>query len=330
MRNRLFGIIATVALVTGTATLASGASLSGPLPSVLKTQLAASSSIDSVDVTKTVPPLASIGTFDFSYNPSRYGCTTLQTQEAPIYDAATRCAYGDLKAKRTIALFGDSQAEMWLPAFDMMGQALQWKVVYFAKAGCAPWVNTVPGDFTIIGKLTHRICQNFVTNEIADVIAVHPKVIVPVGLEGSVATKTAPTTAVLTTQIKALLTALAPAHATTLFLKPIAEYIPSITSQTPTTCLTAHQGALSSCALTPADLTKDPVYPGLMAAASATGTTVVDTARLFCSPSLCPLIVQGSDGVHLVYNDATHINRWYSQYISRSFANLVRPSLPGA
>jgi peptidoglycan/LPS O-acetylase OafA/YrhL len=46
------------------------------------------------------------------------------------------CVFGDRRAAATVALFGDSHAEHWLPALDRLGRARGFRVVAFVKGGC--------------------------------------------------------------------------------------------------------------------------------------------------------------------------------------------------
>jgi hypothetical protein len=55
----------------------------------------------------------------------------------------TTCSFSDTTATKTLMLFGDSQASMWLPAFNIAGELLHWKILLEAKDGCAPWISPV-------------------------------------------------------------------------------------------------------------------------------------------------------------------------------------------
>ena len=46
------------------------------------------------------------------------------------------CIRGDLKASKSIAIFGDSKAEQWLPALDLFGKKNGEKVYIFSKSAC--------------------------------------------------------------------------------------------------------------------------------------------------------------------------------------------------
>ena len=46
------------------------------------------------------------------------------------------CYYGDVKATKTIVLFGDSNAGNWVPAFDAAAKTLGYKLAIYIAAGC--------------------------------------------------------------------------------------------------------------------------------------------------------------------------------------------------
>jgi len=52
------------------------------------------------------------------------------------------CVYGDVKSSRSIALVGGSHSAHWLPALDLLGRELGWRVVVFTKSKCLFSVET--------------------------------------------------------------------------------------------------------------------------------------------------------------------------------------------
>ncbi len=54
------------------------------------------------------------------------------------------CSYGDISAKRTIALAGGSHAEHWITALDILGKEHNFKVVTYLKMGCPLTTEPVP------------------------------------------------------------------------------------------------------------------------------------------------------------------------------------------
>ncbi len=54
------------------------------------------------------------------------------------------CTYGDISAKRTIALAGGSHAEHWITALDLLGKEHGFKVVTYLKMGCPLTTEPMP------------------------------------------------------------------------------------------------------------------------------------------------------------------------------------------
>lgn len=52
------------------------------------------------------------------------------------------CIYGDVNSSRSIALVGGSHSAHWLPALDLLGRELGWRVVVFTKSKCLFSVET--------------------------------------------------------------------------------------------------------------------------------------------------------------------------------------------
>ena len=52
-------------------------------------------------------------------------------------DSRELCPRGDPDADRSIVVFGNSHARMWIPAFDEIGAELGYRTYYFVKPNCA-------------------------------------------------------------------------------------------------------------------------------------------------------------------------------------------------
>ena len=52
-------------------------------------------------------------------------------------DSRELCPRGDPDADRSIVVFGNSHARMWIPTFDKIGQELGYRTYYFVKPNCA-------------------------------------------------------------------------------------------------------------------------------------------------------------------------------------------------
>lgn len=70
-------------------------------------------------------PTDTEGTFDL-------GCLPQPREPRPSGD----CEFGDTSSDRTLVLYGDSHASMWLPAFDEIGRRRGLRVLLLSKPGC--------------------------------------------------------------------------------------------------------------------------------------------------------------------------------------------------
>ena len=88
------------------------------------------------------------------------------------------CVWGDRTGSHTLVLLGDSHARMWLPAFNIIGERLHWKVVLLAKSSCpAPYT-----DF--YNWMTHSAypeCDRWHSYAIARINHTNPDVVVVSG-----------------------------------------------------------------------------------------------------------------------------------------------------
>jgi hypothetical protein len=55
--------------------------------------------------------------------------------------AASNCVFGDKQGTKTIALIGDSHAEMWFPALERASRAAHWRLLTWTKSEC-PFIDS--------------------------------------------------------------------------------------------------------------------------------------------------------------------------------------------
>ena len=60
------------------------------------------------------------------------------------------CVYGDTTSDFTVALYGDSHAAQWFPAFEKMAIKRNWKFISYTKRGCPP--ADIPTYSKVLGK----------------------------------------------------------------------------------------------------------------------------------------------------------------------------------
>jgi hypothetical protein len=218
-------------------------------------------------------------------------------------------------------LFGDSQAASWLPALNIAGQDLQWKVVFVAKPGCGPWINLPHEGSTA--------CNEWVHEEIALANTLKPQVVIPDGLTvATLSDNQYPTTLQFESSIQSMVTALAPSHAKVLFFQEVPQFYSNLTSATPESCLTVHTSSIESCELTVKEIKTLGTAVGIAAIAAYDHLATVPIRELFCGRVRCDVFVNSPGESHLVYQDWAHMNGTYATWIGRATAQLLEKFLP--
>jgi len=63
-------------------------------------------------------------------------------------ETPTACVYGDTSATQSVVLYGDSHAEMWLPALDRILSTDQLKLIFIGQRGCPVVLISTPNHLT--------------------------------------------------------------------------------------------------------------------------------------------------------------------------------------
>ena len=278
----------------------------------------------------TTPPVASMTDADTTLVPSINFClaTSGATRAVPT-DAATKCAYGDKSATRTILLTGDSQAAMWLPAVDAMGARTGWKIIFLAMRECGPWGSPNPPTFLLYRNVTVAECTNRNRAVAKWAVANRPAVVLlagrayPAGYNIDLTPKLAVVLAEMTAEAKAF----AESGSNLIVLGPIPRYSMQSTPYRPVDCLDGAT-AMKNCQL--------PVAKLLPAVEISAETTEVRAhlfhyAKLFplmCTSLQCTTVIKDGSSYHLVFYDGAHINRFFAVWASQAFQEIVSKLLP--
>jgi SGNH domain (fused to AT3 domains) len=247
-------------------------------PHQVKQAVAASHTITTVG--KEAAAQMSTGDYTAAEYPATvYGCTT-----------ATQCVFGDTKSRKTVVLFGDSHALMWLPAMDSVAKTDQFRLVLLWKGDCSV--------ANVVNPPTQN-CPTFRTASIKVINSLHPVAVVL----GEKTTGTDITSAMwqagLTQSIKKIKS------------KSVVMEDPVFFNDAIFDCLAANPTSVQKCA-TPAP---NPAYPGQQAAeqaaAKATHSTYIKTWQWFCTTTCSPIVAGMA-----VYSDHEHVTASYSTYLS--------------
>jgi len=91
-------------------------------------------------------------------------------------DATAPCVFGDLSSRTKVVLMGDSHAEHWLPAMELLGRERHWKVYAMVKPGCP--VSDMPEMMNAHLKRDYTECTSWRRAKLRQILALHPDFVV--------------------------------------------------------------------------------------------------------------------------------------------------------
>ena len=271
----------------------------------------------------TFPPLSTLS-FAQTIWPKTYmgPCyVTTPDKHVPLNPVAS-CSYGDISAHRSILLTGDSQAGGWLAAFHSFGVANHWRIIFLAMAKCAPWGSGASGSALLYNDVTAANCDAFRVGVQKAARTLHPTVTALAGLSYY------SSYAVQVSQELESATKFSKANSKVLFLKPVPQYEPWINSPTPVSCLLIYRSNVSQCLRPPDVLINPTLTHSFNDVASKIKGSVVNTTPLFCTSSACAIYVFDGSKRRMINSDATHINYYYSAWVSKALGEILLPLLP--
>lgn len=241
----------------------------------------------------------------------------------PFDSGHPECVTGDAASPTTVALIGDSRAAMFNPAFKRIAEQRHWRLLMIAKAGCS--ITDLPIS-TLFNGLAEGIqqCAAWRDHIMARLHAEKPKLVVVSSSRAYDANGThtmvpglkqydAAWLASLTDMVKDVRST----GAEVLVLGPTADPPAPVPL-----CLSGHLDDATACAAR-----RGPEHgPGMLAEATATeagGGRYADITALFCSANRCPAIV----GNTMVYFDAGHVTREYSEFLAPALGALADRAL---
>ena len=218
----------------------------------------------------------------------------------------------DPEDKNTVLLFGDSHAQQWLPALDLLGKRLHWKVVAWTKAACpiadvTVYNDTLGREFTECEEwrqLTAERIENLSPDKV--IVSQSDAVIGDQVTDVDWADGTAQAVARL--------------RGSGLDIEYIKDTPPLPYGQGPE-CVATHLDDVGACNVPVEDTD---VFENRRArlydALHQVGIPTVDTQDLICGSKVCPMVVENM----LVYRDMGHITATYSRWLAPMLQFLFR------
>jgi SGNH domain (fused to AT3 domains) len=275
-------------------------------PSEVVALVAASSSITQLPA-HLFPPLRLVGADAAAhfYPAAKYSCTT-----------DTQCVFGDKRSKRTVVLFGDSHAHMWLPAIVPVALAAKMRLVLLWKPGC-------PADDVSVWfvnlETVDKSCNAFRAKSITEIRRLHPAVVLMASRTSDVPVAGSPMMANLTWTEGAETTIHALQSPTTRVA--VIQDITAFSSELPH-CLHINSSAIQRCAAPSPNPRTRPRFADERDAATSTGASYVLTQKWLCTSVCSPVI-----GRMVAYFNSEHISATYSEFLSRVIGKELAPLL---
>ena len=222
------------------------------------------------------------------------------------------CHLGDATSTNTIVVFGDSQAEMWMPTILAMAQADAWNVVPLVRKGC--FVNTWIGNgYPATPPSTVASCHAWYRWAVQQAQRLRPDVVLMSGCCSGAGASGAfgPT---IRDGYSTTAAALTRFTRSVILIEDEEELI-----MQPVDCLLATGATLLSCMTTQTSslLAFNNSLPQL---AKAKHFGFLKTRGWFCYQNQCPMVV----GTTIVYRDTGHITPEYALLLTAPFRKAFR------
>jgi peptidoglycan/LPS O-acetylase OafA/YrhL len=289
-------------VVPGARTAAASVIATGPSdPAQLQQLIAASSTATTLPAGLT--PSLAVAATDY---PRDGDCLAPIAAKSIAYSIGMGCERrGFVNGGATVVLFGDSHAQHWFDALNVVARQRKWRLVVFVKSNCGAALGRVTTDDT---KVPYIECDLWREEALTRMAQLHPALVVmsslhrgvaPIGVAGDPDQAWAAAWLATVRRVRAFGAA------------------PVIVEDNPfprtnvLNCLSAHPQAIQACNLKPASAIDRGRQRAIAAMADTNGVQLIDTTPWFCSAAVCPAIIGGT----LVYRDTNHITATYSKFL---------------
>ncbi|GAB3873450.1 acyltransferase family protein [Terrabacter terrigena] len=228
------------------------------------------------------------------------------------------CVLGDTKAKRTVVIFGDSHAVMWLRPIEKLAEEHGWRVIPFRKAGCFPL------DASLWWGAKQRVyteCDTWRENAYAQIAKAKPDMIITSGLLNFSLADPAtgkPVTGPKATRL--LKDGLSSSLARLNEITPNVHVIGGtpFLAKAAADCLGSTSATMATCVRAPGKniLERNALWS---AATKQVNGDFIDPVPWLCYQSKCPVVV----GNIIVYRDSHHITTTYAATLERQLESRL-------
>ena len=230
----------------------------------------------------------------------------------------TKCVWGGAKAKSTIVLFGDSHAQMWLPALVPVARRAGDRLVLVWMPGCPD------ATVTVWSSSLHRgntACDRFRSSSIAAIRALAPRFVLLADRTSDIPGlhNVLTTDAAWQAGLERTIAQLKSQKTTVAVIGDITVYTTS-----PPECLAAYPTSVQSCSVPDPNPRTHEHFAAEAAAATYEGVAYVNPHPWLCAKVCSPVV-----GNMVAYYDQFHVSATYAEYLSVVMGAALRPVLGG-
>jgi hypothetical protein len=224
--------------------------------------------------------------------------------------ASQGCAYGDLKSKKLMVVYGDSHAAMWAEALQMIAKNVRWKLIVYAFAGCqAP---NVP----LISSQTNQLntqCQQFHVLAAQAIKKLHPNLLIVTSEStGDTSSGTSATPSQWQLGLTKTFASLSEPGTSMVMIGDIPQW-----PLDDADCLAAHMDSIQSCAA-PSNQVLSPNIQAEQKAATLSHVKYISTTAWACAAKCEPVI----DNKRVYFNQY-HFGAIYTAYLSSVLQQML-------
>ena len=234
-------------------------------------------------------------------------------------DGVTACVFGDVGSKRSIVLFGDSHAQMWLPALVPVALSRGYRLSLVWTSGCPAATVSVWDAGT---HSVNRACNSWRSKMLGQIHQLRPRLVLLASRTSDIpGPGNRPTTdAAWTAGLEQTITELESSTTTVAVIGDVTVFSPKPLPQ----CLAANPTSVQACAVDNPNGKTRQHFAAERAAATAEGVAFVDPQPWLCTATCSPVI-----GHMVAYFDTFHVSATYAAYLSGVWASAIKPLLAG-
>jgi hypothetical protein len=224
------------------------------------------------------------------------------------------CVYGDTSSTKIIAVVGDSEADMWIPTFDIWGKEYGFKIDRIVMDGCSAWQEKPPKSVAEWAN-----CEvKWKAYCVSEILKLHPFAVVATGLlEDSQPTQSVENPKTTAKGIDKYFKAIQKSKAKLFVLSNVPWDL--ALSSTPEACVEIHTSDIRAC-----DPSLNETMTATLKVVKKAGiATVIPISPLYCSSGTCPVVV----GEDVLYADNHHMGHVWAVDIPRAFSEIFNPLL---